>query len=754
MITDVLPNQFMNWVPTDPETGESGKYPCLPNGKIVNPHDPANWTDRTTAEQSPHGVAFVLSKDDPWFFLDLDKCRNADGAWTPQAEAVYMSFTGAMGEISQSGKGLHILGKCDPSRLEDRKNKWDNWIEFYTWGRFIAFGNTGWEPIGGQFNPEIDWTERLLKIVPERPFLGDLPTGRDPAYTGPEDDDKLIAKMLMSSGGVGVAWGGKATVGQLWNADPVLCQTYPDKHGDLQKFDHSDCDAALMAHLAFWTGRDMPRMERLFRRSNLMRPKFERVDYRNSTVQGAARLCRRVYDRSTTKSEKNPISDPANTAHEVYMNISEMVEHFKGCTYIRDQHRVMTPDGDLLKPEQFKSYYGGHIFQMNPDGTSPEKNAFVAFTENRTYRFPKVTRSVFDPNLPPGEIINDEVNTYFPANVVIEPGDVSRFIDFLTRLLPDQRDRDILLAWMASTVQNPGRKFQWSPVLQGTEGNGKTLVFNCVAYAIGESLTHRPNPKEIGEKHNAWIERSLFILVEEIHMNGRREILDQLKPKITNEHLPIRDMGVTERTARNFSKWAFCTNYQDAVLKSRNDRRYAIFFTAQQTAEHLVRDGMGGTYFSSLYKWMKEGGGYSHVAHFLMNYVIPKELDPAGDCHRAPHTSSTEIAISKSLGQIESEIVEAVEEGRQGFRNGWVSMAALDDLLTEKRLKISRNKRGEMLEDLGYIKCPKLPDGRATRPIVFEGNKRTILFMKPEVVLSDDPQSDYINCQGYIPNRK
>ena len=47
-----------------------------------------------------------------------------------------------------------------------------------------------------------------------------------------------------------------------------LSQKYPAFDG-AGGFDHSSADAALMSHLAFWTGKDMPRMDRLFRRSAL-----------------------------------------------------------------------------------------------------------------------------------------------------------------------------------------------------------------------------------------------------------------------------------------------------------------------------------------------------------------------------------------------------------------------------------------------------------------------------------------------------
>lgn len=741
MSVELLPPQFMNW-----RMVNGDKLPCRPDGEVVDAHTPANWCDYQTAQQSQFPVAFVLTENDPWFFLDLDKCTTPDGQWTPQAQAIYLAFTGAMGEVSQSGTGLHILGQCQPHLLQDRRNKWDGWLEFYTQGRFIAFGDRGWEPIGGTLDISRDWTETLRRIVPERAHMGDLPTGVDPTYTGPEDDDELIAKMLKSSGGMQAAWGGKATVGQLWSADPILCQIYPSYDGDTQSFDHSSADAALMSHLAFWTGKDMPRMDRLFRRSALMRKKFEREDYRNDTIQGAARMCNKVYDRPR-KADADPAALPPP---EVYLTIPEMQQHFDGCTYIIERHRMLTSEGDLLKPEQFKAAYGGHIFQMNPDGTQPEKNAFVAFTENRTHRFSKVRRAVFDPELPPGSVNDGEINIFFPEDVVMAPGDISRFHNIMQKLLPIESDRMIMLAWMASCVQNPHRKFQWAPVLQGTEGNGKTFLMNCVAYAISEKFTHRPNPKELGATHNGWMERCLFALVEEVHLDGRRDMLDSLKWKVTNERIPIRAMATDEITVRNFTKWGFCTNFMDAVTKTLNDRRYSIFFTAQQTYADIVRDGMDGEFFPDLYRWAREQGGYAAIAYFLKHYPIPAELDPAGLCHRAPQTSSTAQAIQKSMGPVEVEIIEATQDNTAGFRGGFISSVALEKLLHQRGLRISRNKRNEIVEQLGYVRAPGLVNGRATQVLVWEDNKRPTIYMLPGTNVGTDTMAAYRAAQGYI----
>ncbi len=311
-IPDGLPNRFLNWRMID-----GRKVPCKRDGTPCDAHDPANHLTHAEAAAAGYGVAFDLRAEDGLFFLDLDNCRDAAGNWSAEAQAIFLSFAGAMGEVSQSGTGLHILGRCDPSRLTDRKNKWKGWLEFYTTGRFIAFGPTGWAPIGGTATGQ-DWTGQLLHVVPQREHLGELPEGVDPSYTGPADDDALIALMLRSSGGAGAAFGQRATVGQLWNADAaVLSKLYPRGDG----FDHSSADAALMSHLAFWTGKDMPRMDRLFRLSGLVREKYTtREDYRRDTVQGAARLCQKVYDRVTGKMPGMVASAPVAVADPVMMD--------------------------------------------------------------------------------------------------------------------------------------------------------------------------------------------------------------------------------------------------------------------------------------------------------------------------------------------------------------------------------------------------------------------------------------------------
>ena len=733
---DELPNQFVNWMVVG-----GRKIPVGMDGRAIDPHDSANWLSHRAAITTGLNVGFVLTMDDPWFFLDMDKCLDDNGQWRSDAAALFTSFSGAWGEVSQSGRGLHIMGRCDKARLRDRRNKWDGWLEFYTHSRFIAMVG-GWQRIGG-VERDVDWTGHILRVVPQREFLGDLPDGRDPAYTGPEDDETLI-RMMLRSGNSAAAFGQGVALADLWNADSaVLAARYPDAENE--GFDHSSADMALMSHLAFWTGRDMPRMDRLFRKSALVRDKYiSRDDYRRETIQKAARLCSNVYSVKKPVLEITGENQAGGGVREVFLSIPEMVTHFEGCVYIRDTHKIFVPDGAMLKPEQFNVEYGGHYFTMMADGTKPTRKAFEAFTENTCHIFPRAVSTCFRPDLPGGHITEDRrVNIYVPPNVEMVEGDVSRFTDFLAKILPNQNDRDILIHYIAAVIQYPGKKFQWAPVLQGTEGNGKTLVSSCVSYAVGEMYCHSPRASQLGEKYNSYIEGKMFITVEEVHMGGRREMLDELKPLITNSKIEIRAMREDKVMIDNVANWFFCTNFKDAVIKSKNDRRYAIFYTAQQSAEDLERDGMDGTYFPKLYDWLRSGGGYSHVAYWLKNYPLRDDLNPALRAHRAPLTTSTAHAVTSSMGPIEQEIHEAMLSGVQGFRGEWLSSWAIDTLLQRRGLRVTRSRTNIIVQDMGYVQF-----GRAERPVVREDNSQPMLWVKAEKA-SFASFDDYVQSQGY-----
>lgn len=746
-------------VPKADRPGKTDKLPVDPStGRVADAHNPAIWTDAQSAIDTaiawgePFGVGFVFTANDPFWFLDIDNCLDQDPPrWSDLANQLMTRLKGAAVEVSQSRRGLHIIGSGAVPEHGCKNQPLG--LELYTDGRFVAL--TGAHATG---DAGTDMSAVIPAIVAEyfppsavgadtvRP--ADWTTHAVPEYTGPEDDDTLISKARGTESG-GTIFGTRASFDALWTANTAaLSRAYPDNYGS-RPYDASSADAALASHLAFWTGCNCERIERLMRQSALMRDKWDKHrSYIHRTITSAVSRCSTVYtsgvvqrvDQPQPESNADPgvsdIDEPQLVSGYQFLAVTQQIEHFAGCVYVQEAHRIFTPRGVLLKPEQFKATYGGYVFGLDATNDKTTKNAWEAFTESQAIRYPIAEGMTFRPDVPPGKLLVEEgrklVNTYTPAIVDRRPGDVTPFIVHLRKMLPDERDAEILLSYMAACVQHIGLKFQWAPLLQGVEGNGKTLFTRCVAHAVGMQYSHFPKAEEVGNKFNSWMLRKLFIGIEDVWFpDHRREIIESLKPLITNDVLPIELKGVDQISARVCANFIMNSNHKDAIRKTRNDRRFCVFFTAQQAAIDLQRDGLDGEYFPNLYAWLRRGG-YAHVAEYLATYRIPDEFNPATRCHRAPTTSTTAQAVEHGVGSIEQEIMEAIEEGRPGFAGGWVSSMALDRLLTERRLAraIPPNRRRDMMRDIGYDWHPALRDGRVNNPIAVDGGGKPRLFIR------------------------
>ncbi len=738
------------------------------------------------AEHYNCGIGFSFTKDDPLFFIDIDKAY-VDGQWSALAQQLCQQFSGALIEVSQSGTGIHIIGTGVFPEPHRNKNK-EYGLEFYTQERFVAL--TGFSIQG---DARTDHTLTLQHFVPQYferkhgEVSDDWREGPVPEWNGITDDDLLISRMIQSKS-AGAVFGNRASVYDLWTANvDVLSQAYPDGFG-ARAFDWSSADAALCQHLAFWTGKDSARIDRLFRRSALHREKWEsREDYRKSTVGHAVSLCQQVYTagggsapvdlRLAAASMPPPPGSVGSGNFELrpgvqLLTADNQVQYFAGCVYVRDLHKIFTPDGSLLDQGPFKAVYGGYQFALDSINDKLVKNAWEAFTESQAVNFPKVHSTCFRPELKVGEIIIEEnrnlVNTYVPIITPSKAGDASRFVDHVKRMLPVERDHDILLSYMAAVVQYPGVKFQWMPVLQGIEGNGKSTLLQCLAYAVGHRYSHFPNAKELGssgQKFNAWILQKLFIGIAELHVSERRDVWDAIKPLITDDRVEIQGKGANQITGDNRANFFSLSNHKNATIKTRKDRRTAVMFCAQQSEEDLVAEGWarwvgnGFTeatrYFPDLYAWLR-AEGFQIVTHYLRTFKIADELNPATYCVRAPYTSSTDQALLISLGTIEQEIMEAVEENKIGFSGGWLSSMALQKLLDEKHIKqLPQNRRKEILLELGYTPHPNLIDGRVNNAIPFEGGKPRLYIKRDHLARHiKDPAlitRTYIEAQGIKP---
>jgi len=233
-------------------------------------NDPSTWhtfDEVVVAAAKPinkfDGIGFVLSESDPYVFIDLDHVVD-DGELAPWAREM-IERVDSYTEFSQSGSGIHIIARAKKPGPRCRTHSKPQ-FEIYDDVRLVVFTGRLWDKSPTQIND----AQQVVRDIYFEVF-GENPRNIPPKETEKNarpvgmSDPALIEKAMSASNG--------DRFSRLWNGNTG------DYNGDA-----SAADMALACMLAFWTGKDPARMDRLFRESGLMRDKWD--EHRGSQTYG------------------------------------------------------------------------------------------------------------------------------------------------------------------------------------------------------------------------------------------------------------------------------------------------------------------------------------------------------------------------------------------------------------------------------------------------------------------------------------
>ena len=245
---------------------------------------------------------------------------------------------------------------------------------------------------------------------------------------------------------------------------------------------------------------------------------------------------------------------------------------------------------------------------------------------------------------------------------------IDMFMAHIRFTLSDEREQRILLDWLAFVVQHPGERINWALLLQGAQGTGKSYFVKLLQLVLGEHVRNL-DPTAISGRFTSWAHGSLVVAVEEIRISGtnKYEVLDRMKPFITNDTVQIEEKGRDHRTVPNFTSYLLLTNHKDAIPITAGDRRYCVLFSRVQTESQLYSE-LGGEqqasdYFAHLFDETKRRCDV--LAKLLREHKISADFNHRG---RAPDTdarrkmmnnatSPDRLLLEDALAQNECEII-------------------------------------------------------------------------------------------------
>ena len=232
-------------------------------GTLAASDNPDTWGTYQQAvdfmrRESLDGIGYNLLGLEGVVVHDLDSCRDLEtGEITPQAMSI-VRLVGSYWEVTPSGTGIRGIayGKKNGTRVEASKGGPLDGAQYDgSRGRYITLtGHTLPESTQDITDAHPGGIEAAYSLIfPARERKTGPPPNPDPVDL---DDDDLLQKARAARNG--------DKFSRLWAGDT-------SGHGG----DDSVADMALCGCLAFWTGPDAAHIDRLFRRSGLMRPKWD-----------------------------------------------------------------------------------------------------------------------------------------------------------------------------------------------------------------------------------------------------------------------------------------------------------------------------------------------------------------------------------------------------------------------------------------------------------------------------------------------
>lgn len=251
-----------------------------------------------------------------------------------------------------------------------------------------------------------------------------------------------------------------------------------------------------------------------------------------------------------------------------------------------------------------------------------------------------------------------------PCEVLDEDGQavIDMFQRHVRLMLEHEDEQRMLVDFMAWVVQKPGQKINWALLVQGAQGVGKSY-FGVVMQNVLGHMARNVEPMSLAGRFTSWAHGALLAIIEEIRIAGenRYELIDRLKPFISNTTIQIEEKGRDQRTVPNFTSYMMFTNHKDALPLSEGDRRYAPLFSRIQSEQQLFTELGGpvatGEYFTKLFDESQRRA--DALSWFLRNWQISPEFNAKG---RAPMTSARQemMGLATSPGQLAIE--DAIEK--------------------------------------------------------------------------------------------
>jgi len=320
------------------KNNEPGKWTKVPvnsrTGDRARTNDAQTWADfpTTTAYAQMHpltiaGIGYVFAADDPYTGIDFDQCRDAETGTIDAWAATQLAAAYSYAEVSPSEMGVKQVVRATLPGGGIRRGRPDEQsggpVEMYDAGRFFTMTGHYLSNMPSTIHEAQEAVDTLYALL-ATPKKRTVPLQSRSASADTLADGEIVLRAMRAK-----------------NGDKFAALLTGNTAGYTSQ---SEADLALCSLLAFWTGPDPARIDRLFRQSQLMRPKWDEA--RGEQTYGQGTIAEAVAGRTEywmPKSEEQSSGEERDGASPLVAG-PYVIQDGRIC------HRRRTREGEVFDP--------------------------------------------------------------------------------------------------------------------------------------------------------------------------------------------------------------------------------------------------------------------------------------------------------------------------------------------------------------------------------------------------------------------
>lgn len=253
---------------------------------------------------------------------------------------------------------------------------------------------------------------------------------------------------------------------------------------------------------------------------------------------------------------------------------------------------------------------------------------------------------------PSGFVPSGRFNTWAGFRMPPKAGNWSRLKNhILDNICSGNVDHyELLLDWMAQTLQKPEEKIGTAVALRGEQGVGKSKLSEWLGFLLGVNYMTISNGEQLTGRFNQHLLSIILVGVEEGFWAGDKKAEGVLKDLITNNNVTIEGKFQNAVRSQSCARLLVTSNSDWIVPAGLDDRRWIVLDVASTCKQNTK-------YFAAIDRQMMNGGAEA-MLHELLNRRYNEDR-----LRKPPRTDAKAHQAAQSLKPTERWLLDVVSTG-------------------------------------------------------------------------------------------